>query len=286
MASSNLESEMQRSRSPLESVAEETEGYRPIPVTPQTDLTRIQLLVEDSNLQSLTPTLEAALRHFIANYPRPVAEISKNDLIRVVIYVVALETGLTPRNCPMPSFGKSKMPQVYRSFDKRLVHHFGTQLSVDSFASQSNLYSMDLCLMPIRVDENNYFGCKLTSLVSGDLLIVSLVPAGVVPINSGFSVALPISRYVPLVNTERLAVCFQRLKELSYRLKTEVFVPFRNNIHHTCLTYGYPSLIGLPVDIHLELTKYLDGYCFEHLRASCPYYGCNNEWTVRLNFVF
>ncbi|XP_052860718.1 uncharacterized protein LOC128267822 [Anopheles cruzii] len=278
MASSNVESH--RSRSPLESVAEE-EGYRPIPVTPQTDFSAIQLLVEDSNLQSLTPTLEAAFRHFIANYPRPVAEISKNDLIRVVIYVVALETGLTPRNCPVPSFGK--MRQVYRSFDKRLVHHFVTRLSVDSFASPSNLCSMDLCLMPIRVDENNYFGCKLTSFVSGDLLIVSLVPAGAFPVNGGFSVALPISRYVPLVNTERLAVCFQRLKELSYKLKNEVFVPFRDNIHHTCLTFGYPSLIGLPVDINLELTKYLDEYCFEHYRASCPYYGCDNQWTVRVN---
>ncbi|XP_035791569.1 protein nutcracker-like [Anopheles albimanus] len=268
-SSMSLEEEPERSRSPLPlpTVAEEGEGYQPVPVKPWTDWDSMQLLVEDSNLLSLAPTLEATLRYFITHYPHPITQISKCDLITLAICVVAFETGLSLDGCPLPPMYKSNQLSTYRSFDNRLVRYYGTHLPMAAFANRSKAFSLDLCLLPGGALEDVQ-RCALVAFDSSDLLIVSLIPAEGSSLPKGFSSALPISRYIPLVNIGRLTVCFQRMKELSRKLKDELFLPFRDIAYDSYQAFRYPSLMGLPEELKSRLVKYMDKSSQENLRVS------------------
>ncbi|EAL41945.2 AGAP006814-PA [Anopheles gambiae str. PEST] len=248
--------ELQRSRSPLETVAEEAEGYQPILVTPATEWKSLPLLVEDSSRVLLAPSLQLALRHFFTHCGRDVIEISRSDLMIVLIYVIALETGLIPKGGSLPpSCRPGKHHTTYRSFDRRLVNHFASRLPLDWFGTRAGPYRFELELVHESATSSN-LSCTLVALSSGDLLIVNLLPF--YGQKAGFSVTVPISFHVPAVNGNRLPLCYQNLSGLSVKLKNELFVPFRNHMYSKFVFTISPSLRGIPQELVARVMEYLD----------------------------
>uniref|UniRef100_A0A182KGS7 Uncharacterized protein n=1 Tax=Anopheles christyi TaxID=43041 RepID=A0A182KGS7_9DIPT len=247
--------ELQRSRSPLETVAEEAEGYQPILVTPTTEWKSVPLLVEDSSRVLLAPSLQLALRHFFTHCNRDVTEISRSDLMIVLIYVIALETGLIPKGGSLPPTCRPGKHHTYRSYDRRLVNYFATRLPLDWFRSRSGPYRFELELVHENATCGN-LSCTLVALSSGDLLIVNLLPF--YGQKAGFSVTVPISFHVPSVNGKRLPLCYQNLSGLSVKLKNELFVPFRNHMYSKFILTICPSLRGIPQEVVTRVSAYLD----------------------------
>uniref|UniRef100_A0A182T703 F-box domain-containing protein n=1 Tax=Anopheles maculatus TaxID=74869 RepID=A0A182T703_9DIPT len=249
-----LNDELQRSRSPLETVAEEAEGYQPILVTPQTEWKSYPLLVEDSTRLRLAPSLERALRYFFTRRGKDVTEISRSDLLIVLIYVIALETGLIPKGASLPTALRSEKHHCYRSFDKRLVNHFATRLPMEWFRYRVGPYQFELELLHEKAICSN-LSCTLVALCSGDLLIVNLLPYH--GLKASFSSAIPISYHVPAVNGDRLPLCYQYLRGLSVKVKNDLFVPFRNHMYKFIPTIS-PSLQGIPPEVMLKVFAHLD----------------------------
>ncbi|XP_049297529.1 uncharacterized protein LOC125771182 [Anopheles funestus] len=251
----NHNDELHRSRSPLETVAEEAEGYHPIMVTPQTVWSSYPLLVEDSNRLMLAPSLELTLRYFFTHCGRDVTEISRSDLMIVLIYVIALELCLIPKGASLPASLRSEKHYVYRSFDKRLVKHFATRLPMDWFQKRAGCYRFDLELVHEKALYKN-LTCSLVAFCSGDLLIVNLIPHH--GYKAGFSTVIPVCFHVPSVNADRLPLCYQYLQGLSMKLKNDLFVPFRNHMYTKFIPTISPSLQGIPAETMLKVCAHLD----------------------------
>lgn len=262
----NLNDELQRSRSPLETVAEEAEGYQPIPVTSHTEWKSYPLLVEDSNRLRLAPSLEHAVRYFITARDKDLAKISRSDLLVVLIYVIALETGLTPKGAALPSALQSEQLHCYRSFDKRLVNHFATRYPMDWFRNLAGPYQLELELVHEKATCSN-LSCTLVAICSGDLLVVNLLPYH--GLKAGFSTAIPIRYHVPAVNVERLPLCYQFLKGLSVKVKNDLFVPFRNHMYSFIPTVS-PSLQGIPCEVMSKVCAHLDKPSKRNVKRALP----------------
>ncbi|XP_050072978.1 uncharacterized protein LOC126561075 [Anopheles maculipalpis] len=259
-----LNDERHRSRSPLETVAEEAEGYQPIPVTPQTVWSSYPLLVEDSTRVLLAPSLEQTLRYFFTRRGKDVTEISRSDLLIVLIYVLALETGLTPKGASLPSALRSERQHCHRSFDKRLVHHFATRLPMDWFRNSAGPYRCELELVHEKATRSN-LSCALVAFCSGDMLVVNLLPH--YGLKASLSTTIPISYHVPAVNADRLPFCFQYLAGLSVKVKNELLVPFRNHMYRSILTIS-PSLQGIPDEVLLKVMAHLDNTSINQLKRA------------------
>uniref|UniRef100_A0A182PIU4 F-box domain-containing protein n=1 Tax=Anopheles epiroticus TaxID=199890 RepID=A0A182PIU4_9DIPT len=243
----------QRSRSSLETVAEEeVEGYQPILVTPTTEWKSIPLLVEHSTRQLLAPSLEIALNKFF-RYVTDVTEIRRSDLMIVLIYLIAFETGLVPKGSPLPPSCLLGKHHPYRSFDRRLVYHFASRLPFDWFRNRSGVFQLELEL--VHDSATNLSG-TLVVFCSGDLLIVNLLPT--CSEKTAFCTAIPISFYVPTTNAAQLPLLFQDLPRLAKKLKDELFIPFRNHMYASFVSSVHPSIRGLPPEIIHRIVNLLN----------------------------
>uniref|UniRef100_A0A182Q965 Uncharacterized protein n=1 Tax=Anopheles farauti TaxID=69004 RepID=A0A182Q965_9DIPT len=248
-----MNEDLQRSRSPLETVTEEAEGAQPFLVTPKTDWESYPLLVGDSSRVRLAPSLDSTLRYFFTH--SPVTEIRRSDLMIVLIYVIALESGLIPKGVSMPAACLTDKYHSYRSFDIRLVKHFATHLPLDCFRNRAGHYRLEMELVHEKAIRDN-IAVVLLAFCSGDLLIVNLqscTDSAVV-----FSTVVPINFFVPAINADRLPFCYQYLSRLSTKLKNELFVPFRSFVYHKYIPVIYPSMEGLPSELVKHITRCLD----------------------------
>uniref|UniRef100_A0A182IT22 Uncharacterized protein n=1 Tax=Anopheles atroparvus TaxID=41427 RepID=A0A182IT22_ANOAO len=242
---------LERSRSPLETVAEEAEGHQPILVRSETDWKTVQLLVEDSHRASLTPSLELALRHFFGNCKKDVREISRCDLMIVLIYVIALESGLIPAGATLPQVCRLDKQHTYRTFDARIVKHFATQLPMECFRNASNFYRLEMTFA-----HNDIAGCAIVALPSADLMIVNVIPNFTKASTKNPCTAIPVNFHVPSVNAVRLPLCFQSLTLLSVKLKNDLFAPFAASLYQHFYPILNPSFPGLPQELQEKIVAY------------------------------
>uniref|UniRef100_A0A182N7E3 Uncharacterized protein n=1 Tax=Anopheles dirus TaxID=7168 RepID=A0A182N7E3_9DIPT len=250
-----MNEDLQRSRSPLETVTEEAEGAPPFLVTPKTDWESYPLLVEDSSRVRLAPTLDCTLRYFFTHCPKDVSEISRSDLMIVLIYVIALESGLIPKGVPMPAACLTEKYHSYRAFDKRLVKHFATRLPLDCFRNRASPYRLEMELVHQKAVRDN-IDVSLVAYCSVDLLVVNLLWSANLTVC--FSTVVPVSFYVPAINANRLPFCFQHLSRLSVKMKDELFVPFRSFAYSKYIPVICPSMAGLPQEVVKHITRCLD----------------------------
>ncbi|KFB51537.1 AGAP006814-PA-like protein [Anopheles sinensis] len=252
-----VEDDHERSRSPLETVKEEAEaeGYQPILVSSKTDWKTVQLLVEDSHRASLTPSLELALRHFLANCKKDVREISRCDLMIVLIYVIALESGLIPAGASLPEKCRPDKAHIYRTFDVRLVKHFATRLPMGCFRDASNVYRLEMVFAYGDIPGSRA-ACEIVARPSGDSMIVNLISNYTKMISTNPCTLIPLNFHVPSINTVRLPLCFQSLKQLSVKLKNDLFVPFVAMMYQQFIPIINPSLTGLPQELKDKISAY------------------------------
>jgi hypothetical protein len=88
---------------------------------------------------------------------------------------------------------------------------------------------------------------------SDDSLCITLTGKNV----PGKSLYLPVSRYVPLLKKQNKPACFRNLRELSIKLKNQIFLPIRDGILMTFNCF-VPSLQGIPTEIFDMILSSLD----------------------------
>ncbi|XP_055625617.1 uncharacterized protein LOC129768175 [Toxorhynchites rutilus septentrionalis] len=237
----------------LETVAEECEDDKKA----NNDL-KLGVLVEDSTKSQLSKYLARLLQHFTQRYQHEV-EISSFDLLFMVIYCLALETGFIPEGHVLEDAQGVLRP----GFDRRLMHIFSAIVPSNLYDRVNRSYRLDVYLPGI---EDN---CALVGIKSGDFLCLTFTILQRSDMLSQ-SILLPVSRYIPIINFQKLNISCQNLKDLSCRVKNNIFIPIRDALCQASSPSLYPSLIELPDEVLvILLVKYLDRRSIMRLGASC-----------------
>ncbi|XP_058830490.1 uncharacterized protein LOC131689426 isoform X1 [Topomyia yanbarensis] len=240
----------------LETVVEESEDANKA----ISDL-NVGLLVEDSTKSELSKYLASLLQRFIQQYQSEL-EINQFDLLLVTIYCISLEAGFIPWNHQIEDNGKDFRSR-YPSYDRRIVRLFSAIVPNNFYNRSNRSYRLNLYLQ--GSDER----CVLVGIRSGDFLCLTFSVPRRTDI-CGKSVLLPVARYVPLLNYQKLSLSCQNLKELSHKLKNNIFIPVRDALCVDANVTMYPSLNGLPDEVvAMLLVKYLDKKATLRLAASC-----------------
>ena len=108
--------------------------------------------------------------------------------------------------------------------------------------------------------------CKLLARESSDALFITLT----VDNEPGKSLFLLSSRYVVSNSLQCPSTCFKNLKELSYKLKETIFMPYRNMLMHM-EGLPYPGISGIPEDILMTLFTYLPSSDIHSIRLTNKY---------------
>lgn len=216
------------------------------------------VLVEDSTKSQLSKYLARLLQHFIQRYQHEF-EINSFDLLFMIIYCLGLETGFIPEGHVLTDAQKVLRP----GFDRRLMCIFSAVVPTNFYERASRSYRLDVYLPGIGET------CTLVGIKSGDFLCLTFAVLQQ-PEISGKSIVLPVSRYVPVINFNRLSLSCQNLKDLSCKIKTNILIPIRDALFGDTNMCLYPALVKLPDELlAILLVRYLDRRSMMRLGASC-----------------
>lgn len=136
------------------------------------------------------------------------------------------------------------------AFDKYILENFAYLPNAYKSRSQIQKFTLKFINLPS-------WEILLVVMESGDFVLITASNFnGNCSNMDGYSLTLPLSRYVPLVYPEKIEKSFRNLKELSIRVKNCIFLPLRNEIYSKigCLN---PCLASLPEFVLKEILKYL-----------------------------
>lgn len=196
----------------------------------------------------------------------------QTELVIALVYCIAIESGFaaieTFEKYSLYSKIKIGYSYSYHSENVRTLSQYYPEFTVDTHRM---LYTLQMC--QTYISENaDIAQCRLTCVVSGDFLIVTLTPNLLTEARGG-SACLSIGRYVlsAVSKTKSVYHRLRKLQELSYIMREKVFVPVRNqqlNIFEG-RTFSYPSLIGLPEDLYFILFRLLNRLDIKSLAKTC-----------------
>lgn len=172
------------------------------------------------------------------------------EAMNLLIVNFALETGFILTDWD-DDLDKYNLHWSY-SFDRKMLEDFARLPARIDFDEDMTL-TFKLSLKPERQ-------ICVSTAICGDLFMISayLIESSVMI--STRSVIVPASRYVITrkLNISNLAINFCHLRELSIKVKDEIFLPLRSNIFiESSLTMPNPSLQGLSDDCLLHILPYL-----------------------------
>ncbi|TDG53203.1 hypothetical protein AWZ03_000018 [Drosophila navojoa] len=186
--------------------------------------------------------------------------LSSAELLLLLIYTVALESGFVENESyvekrsllkPVPSIGcfhiynvrlLSRQRVNYTKDDTNFRMLLRLMLDNSSMEEPAAIYTLQ---------------SHLFAVVLGDLMMVTLSP--VAPSTEpGFSVCLPIGRYVLNVQLEPIHQRFRKLYELSLQLRQKLFQPMRAQQLLLLKPHMHPSLLGLPVELYDKIFAHLN----------------------------
>lgn len=215
-----------------------------------TDVHRL-LLIEDSTRDEVPTHLATLFR--ILEPQRP----SRADILAIVVYAHALESGFYPsgivqagpriETCWSTSFNT----QFVRTFSSVLPDHYhGYDPGSYEFRLELFCHSRQFCLLLVR--ETN------------DRLCINFITEQ----RAHAVVVLPVSRYITRQSLQSPAKCLQNVKELSVRLRGELFTPMRNAVL-AAESSLYPGLLGMPAELQRMIIEYLDLKSLQQLAITC-----------------
>ncbi|XP_053689800.1 protein nutcracker [Sabethes cyaneus] len=239
----------------LDTVVEENEDAR------KARNLKSELLVEDSTKSQLSFYLDRLLQRFIHQCPDKL-EISQFDILLMAMYCISLETGFIPWGHRVVEEDQQTFRARYPSFDRRVLFTFSTLVPSNFYNRTSRSYRLNLYL------QGSEHQCVLVGIRSGDFLCTTFSVPKRIDV-SGRSILLPVARYVPVVNLPKLNLSCQNLKELSAKLKNNIFLPIRDELCIDAKIIMYPSLNGLPDEVVAILLQYLDKKAALRVAASC-----------------
>uniref|UniRef100_A0A1A9WR21 F-box domain-containing protein n=1 Tax=Glossina brevipalpis TaxID=37001 RepID=A0A1A9WR21_9MUSC len=185
---------------------------------------------------------------------------SAAELLFLLVYTVALESGYMceadydrykPFISPVSSISSFHSKNVLRL--SRLKPTFTT-------STDRTRHVMKLCsIIDSQAVLPEQIYALLTTIASGDLMILSISPANCM-YAEGFSCVLSIPRYV--LNTQSREIApyhrFLKMAELTTTLREELFVPMRNKHLYWMQAHVYPSLDALPAELYENFLKHMD----------------------------
>lgn len=216
---------------------------------------------EPLSLESATP--EAVPLHLRLMLERlKDRQVTSVELLLLLVYLVALECGFVKDTTyrekrkqlkPVPAVGS------FHIYNVRLLSECHIEYSRESE------YAPYRMLLRTLLDESTAedappeatLQSTMTAVILGDLLLVTLSP---LPPSKecGFSVCLPMGRYVLNVKLQPIYQRFRKLDELSMELRQKVFQPMRAQQLLAMKMHLYPSLLGLPAELYDEIFRYLN----------------------------
>lgn len=201
--------------------------------------------------QSTLQIIPCHLRKLILSLGR---RPTQNDVMNALVMCAAMETGFIGDWCFNDDTDADEVLRGYArnwsfSFDRRMIRDFARMPTYDDSITHKT-FKLKFSLWP----DNDI---HVHSLDSGDFILVMARNADNSVMSSTKSIALPVSRYVisKNINLSNLPVSFRNLRELSMRLKNEIFLPLRNNILGSTPN---PSLQGIDLDVILPYLKRKD----------------------------
>lgn len=182
---------------------------------------------------------------------------SRAEILAILIYALGLECGFYPSGTVQP--GQRIETCWSYSFSNQFVRIFSTALpdnyhgyDADSYEFRLELFShsQQICLLLIRETD--------------DRLCINFITEQ----KCHAVVVLPISRYITRQSLQSPAKCLQNVKELSMRLRAELFLPMRNAVLAT-ETGQYPGLLGIPEELQEMIIVHLDYKSLQQLSTTC-----------------
>lgn len=176
---------------------------------------------------------------------------SSIDVLNVLVYYVALECGFISKRLDASSY----IYTWFYSYDKRVFEdlqweHFSRKMSLKFVMNPSYEFSLECHEL-------------------GDITLITMYEVNDSNVSQCESIALPVSRYVPfkkLLNP--LSSSFRNLKELSLKLKHDIFHPLRNQIYDRSRAPG-PYLNGMDTLFMTHIYKLLNAQSKHNLAQTC-----------------
>uniref|UniRef100_A0A1I8P4M1 F-box domain-containing protein n=1 Tax=Stomoxys calcitrans TaxID=35570 RepID=A0A1I8P4M1_STOCA len=211
------------------------------------------LLVADTCMECVCQPLENLLQHLEGSKP------SQAELIFILVYAVALESGFVSLKTLQSNKSMIKYLPATSSYHSKNVLCLSLLPPLYIKSEGLERFSLKLrSLIDVEMQTEEDVFSLLVGFVCGDYIILTLSPSNSTGAN-GFSVALPIGRYVLSMHSKNKPVFqrFRKLHELSLVLRDKLFTPMRNQ--HLCRLAAviYPSLNGMPPELYDNILKYL-----------------------------
>lgn len=215
-----------------------------------TDLHRL-LLIEDSTRDEVPSHLVTLFKALEPRRP------SRADILAILVYAHALESGFYP----------SGAVQIGPRIETCWSYSFNTQF-VKTFSSvlPDIYHGYDMGSYDFRLElfSHSRQFCLLLARETDDRLCINFITEQ----RAHSVVVLPISRYIKRQSLQSPAKCLQNVKELSMRLRGELFLPMRNAVL-AVETSLYPGLLGLPGELQQTIMAYLDSKALQQLAITC-----------------
>lgn len=203
------------------------------------------LLLEDGTFNQLPTHIHRSFELVRNNRP------SKMHILRALVYIVSLESGFHTVDRTEPFNNKSGCFNI---------ENVKKNINFVSEISQDETVLIKLALTDSDTD-NSY---KLMTREIGDALIITFSYGN----HSGKSYYLSASRYVLTATLKDPPKCFYNLKELSFKLKENIFTPVRNYSLESN-NESFPSLIGLPSEVVWMIFNKINKRSLQSLSITC-----------------
>lgn len=195
---------------------------------------------------------------------------TKFEVTQALICALGLEVGFIGDWCFCDGLVENAYNLSWSSFiDRRLLEDFTVlKPKQDNDDDTHEILNFKFSLAP----QNQI---SMYCLESGDLMILSAAHSsfsGESVMNSTRSLALPMNRYIVTkkLNFSNLPASFRNIRELSVKVKNELFLPLRNDIFsESACKLPYPSLQGIPDECLSLIFCYLKSKDVVSLSLTC-----------------
>lgn len=221
------------------------------------------ITIDQSTLYQIPNHLRALISRKFGTKPP-----TQIDLMNALVIAVGLETGFIGDWCcgeDVEDVLKSYQLKWCYSFDRQLLVDFAQNAPDSGNDEPIKTFKFKFSLRP----ENEIL---VHSVEGGDMLLLSSRCIDNSTVTSTRSLALPISRYIvhKKPNLANLPADFRNLRELSIKIKNEIFLPMRNNICYESSSNGpNPSLSGMPGPVLWMLFRYMTRKDVVSLSTTC-----------------
>jgi hypothetical protein len=192
---------------------------------------------------------------------------TKCQVIQALVVALNLECGFIGDWCFCDGIENAYNISWTSLTDRRIMKNFAILRTTAQDDDAAQILKFKFALAP----QNEI---SLICLESGDLIIMTAIRSSLDgnSVNSTRSLAIVTSRYfvTKKLNSSNVSASFRNLRELSIKVKNELFLPLRNDIfcESSCKSL-YPSLNGLPEDCLLLIFRYLKSKDIVNLSLSC-----------------